>query len=91
MVLIGDPVVPAMADQSAKPTDVSDAAIHDAGAEAQVGWSEKHVQEGMRAAEFFEQHARNVEAQDAENQLIAMGVGLAIGLVIVLVMKMRKK
>ena len=66
------------------------APVDDAAADSQIAWSEQHVQEGMKAAEFFEQHERNVEAEDRENQLIAMGVGLAIGLVIVLVMKLRR-
>ena len=69
---------------------MNDEAVSDASTDAPPGWSERHVQEGMKAAEFFEQHARNVEAEDAENQLIAVGVGLVIGLIIVIAVKLRR-
>ena len=70
--------------------DASDAAAADAGADVALGWSDQQVEQGLRAAEFFEAHQRRVEAEDAENQLIAVGVGLAIGLVIVIAVRLRK-
>jgi hypothetical protein len=66
-----------------------DAAARDAGRDA-AGWSEDHVRQGMEAAEFFEEHQRRIEAEDAENQLIAFGIGVVISVVILLVLKLRK-
>jgi hypothetical protein len=66
-----------------------DAAARDAGPDA-LAWSEEHVRKGMEAAEFFEEHQRRIEAEDAQNQLIATGVGAVIAVVILLVIKLRK-
>lgn len=62
----------------------------DAAADAAPRWSEETIQRGMEASEFFEAYEQRRQVEDAENQLIAIGVGAAIGLLIVLVIKLRR-
>jgi hypothetical protein len=62
----------------------------DASADAAPRLSEETIQRGMDAAEYFEAYERQRELEEAEDQLIATGIGALIGLVIVLVHKLRK-
>lgn len=66
-----------------------DAAARDSGPDAPA-WSEEQVQKGMEAAEYFERYQIQREAEEAENQLIAFGVGALLSVVILLALKLRK-
>jgi hypothetical protein len=55
---------------------------------------ERRLDEGRRAAEFFQRHRVRYEVERAERRLIAIGVGLVISvliLVVVLIARSRRK
>jgi len=62
----------------------------DASTDAAPAFSEATIQKQMQAAEFFETYERRREAEETQDRLTALGAGAVIGLVIVLVIRLRR-